>query len=133
MTDSEYRDLLDYEVEDLDGQVTNFTNILYEQLFRTKVFCEAFMCFWFWFAIFCSKKIGTKAACQMLVSTLPTFYFFCIVKIILKEILDRNTNLHNLDHQGVFKRSFFGRSPGKCTARPYIKISLFTISFSNYL
>jgi hypothetical protein len=38
-----------------------------EQLFRTKVFCAAFMCLQFGFVIFWQKDFGTKAAHKMLV------------------------------------------------------------------
>ena len=37
-----------------------------EQLFITKVFCEAFMFLLIVFVIFCQKEIGKKAASKML-------------------------------------------------------------------
>ncbi len=52
--------------------------IFYEQLFRTKVFCEAFMCLQFGFVIFCRKDFGAKAAHKMLVKLTPDT--FCILR-----------------------------------------------------
>jgi hypothetical protein len=41
--------------------------IFYEQLFRAKVFCAAFMCLQFGFVIFWGKDFCAKAAHKMLV------------------------------------------------------------------
>ncbi len=45
--------------------------IFYEQLFRMKVFCAAFMCLQFGFVIFWGKDFGAKAAHKMLVKLTP--------------------------------------------------------------
>jgi hypothetical protein len=45
--------------------------IFYEQLFRAKVFCAAFMFLQFGFAIFWQKDFGAKAAHKMLVKLTP--------------------------------------------------------------
>jgi len=45
--------------------------IFYEQLFRMKVFCAAFMCLQFGVVIFWQKDFGTKAAHKMLVKLTP--------------------------------------------------------------
>jgi hypothetical protein len=45
--------------------------IFYEQLFRMKVFCAAFMCLQFGFVIFGRKDFGAKAAHKMLVKWTP--------------------------------------------------------------
>jgi hypothetical protein len=47
--------------------------IFYEQLFRTKVFCAAFMCLQFGFVIFRRKDFGAKGAHRMLVKLTPDF------------------------------------------------------------
>jgi hypothetical protein len=49
----------------------SISTIFYKQLFRTKVFCTAFMCLQFGFVIFWQKDIGTKAAHKMLVILSP--------------------------------------------------------------
>ena len=43
----------------------------YEQLFRKKVFCAAFMCLQFGLVIFWRKDFGAKAAYKMLVKLMP--------------------------------------------------------------
>jgi hypothetical protein len=45
--------------------------IFYGQLFHTKVFCEAFMCFQFGFIIFWREDFGAIAAHKMSVKLLP--------------------------------------------------------------
>jgi len=45
--------------------------IFYEQLFRMKVFCAAFMSLQFGVVIFWQKDFGTKAAHKMLVKLTP--------------------------------------------------------------
>jgi hypothetical protein len=59
--------------------------IFYEQLFRMKVFCAAFMCLQFGFVIFWQKDFGAKAAHKMLVKLTPgvflaTFFVFVTYK-----------------------------------------------------
>jgi hypothetical protein len=62
--------------------------IFFEELFRTKVFCAAFMCLQFGFVIFWQKDFGAKAAHKkMLVKLTPgglyykTFYG-CIFSVL---------------------------------------------------
>jgi len=45
--------------------------IFYEQLFRAKVFCAAFMCLQFGFVIFWREDFGAKVAHKMLVKLTP--------------------------------------------------------------
>jgi hypothetical protein len=45
--------------------------IFYEQLFRTNIFCAAFMCLQLEFVIFWRKDFGAKAAHKMLVKLTP--------------------------------------------------------------
>ncbi len=45
--------------------------IFYGQLFRTKVFCVAFICLQFEFVFFWRKDFGAKAALKMLVKLTP--------------------------------------------------------------
>ncbi len=45
--------------------------IVYEQHFRMKVFCAAFLCLEFGFVIFWQKDFGTKAAHKILVRLTP--------------------------------------------------------------
>ncbi len=47
----------------------------YEQLFRMKVFCVAFMCLQFGFVFFWRKDLGTKAAHKMLVKLTASLNF----------------------------------------------------------
>ncbi len=49
--------------------------IFYEQLFRTKVFCAAFLCLQFGLVIFGQKDLGAKAAHKMLVKLTPEAVF----------------------------------------------------------
>ena len=44
----------------------SISQTLFAQLFHMKVICTAFVYLQFRFAIFCQKKIGTKAAHKML-------------------------------------------------------------------
>ncbi len=57
------------ELQTYNGYVDQvpISPIFYEQLFRTKVFCAAFMCLQFGFVIFGRKDFGAKAAHKMLV------------------------------------------------------------------
>jgi hypothetical protein len=48
--------------------------IFYKQLFRTKVFCAAFMCLQFGFIIFGQKDFSAKAAHKMLAKLMPGQY-----------------------------------------------------------
>ncbi len=48
-----------------------FSPIFYEQFFRMKVFCTAFMCLQFGFVIFWQKEFGAKAANKMLLKLTP--------------------------------------------------------------
>ena len=50
-----------------------FSPIFYEQLFRTNVFCAAFMCLQFGFVILWQKAFGAKAALKTLVKLTPGF------------------------------------------------------------
>lgn len=58
-----------YNVAEIDyrGIGVNFSNIIQNQLFSTKVFCEAFSHLQFVFAIFWSKNISVKVDQKMLV------------------------------------------------------------------
>jgi hypothetical protein len=53
------------------GNLVSISPIFYEHLFRTKVFCAAFMCFQFGFEIFWQKDFGAKAAHKLLVKLTP--------------------------------------------------------------
>jgi hypothetical protein len=53
------------------GKQVSISPIFYEQLFRTKGFCAAFVCLEFEFVIFWWKDFGAKKAHKMLVKLTP--------------------------------------------------------------
>jgi hypothetical protein len=53
------------------GWLFLISSIFYEHLFRTKVFCAAFMCLQLGVVIFWQKDFGAKAAHKMLVKLTP--------------------------------------------------------------
>ncbi len=55
-------------------RLVSISPMFYEQLFRMKVFCEAFMCLQFGFVIFWLKDFGAKAAHEILVKLTPSVF-----------------------------------------------------------
>ncbi len=72
----------------------------YEQLFRTKVFCTAFLELQFGFVIFWGKIIGAKVACKTMMKLTKGFYFLSLnsmpfIVVILSHFLLKTSQNQN--------------------------------------